>query len=299
MKPSLPPIAAFSALLALGITWGSSILISKHVMTGGHHPIGLIFWQLVLGALVLSAYCLYKGRRLPMSSRDVRYYAAVATIGTLIPNSFSYMVAAKLPAGLIAICLATVPMFALLIALLWKNEPLKPGRLLGILLGATAMLLLLGPDASLPQASLTMWVLLALVAPFCYGIEGNYIDRYAPHYLNAIDTLRGASIVGIFLLAPVVMATDTWVPILVPWTSIEWGLLANSLIHVATYTVYIWLVGRTGAVFASQVAYIVTLSGVFLGMLILHESHHMLVWLALTLMLAGLALVQPRKAEQA
>lgn len=297
MKPTLPPLAAFSALLALGVTWGSSILISKHVMTGGHHPIGLIFWQLVFGAVVLSLYALIKGKRLPMTSRDVRYYAIIATIGTLIPNSFSYMVAAKLPAGLMAICLATVPMFSLLIALLWKSEPIKAGRLLGIGLGAAAMLLLLGPDASLPDASLSIFVLLALVAPFCYGIEGNYIDRYAPHYLNAIDTLRGASIVGIFLIAPIVMATDTWVPILVPWTSIEWSLLANSAIHVATYTVYIWLVGRTGAVFASQVAYIVTLAGVFLGMMILNESHHMLVWVALALMMTGLALVQPRKNE--
>jgi len=83
----------------------------------------------------------------------------------------------------------------------------------------------------------------------------------------------------------------------VQWSSVEWGILANSLLHIVTYGAYIWLVGRTGAVFASQVAYIVTLSGVFLGMLILDESHHTLVWLALALMMAGLALVQPRKVQ--
>ena len=63
-----------------------------------------------------------------------------------------------------------------------------------------------------------------------------------------------------------------------------------------TYTGYIWLVGRTGAVFASQVAYIVTLSGVFLGITILGENHSPLVWLALVFMLIGLVLVQPRKS---
>ncbi len=297
MKASLPPTLAFLALLILGTIWGGSILISKHVMTGGHHPLGLIFWQLVFGAVTLSGYSWWRNKPLPMSRRSLWYYAMVAIIGTLIPNSFSYLVAAKLPAGLIAIGLATVPMFALIIALLIRSEQPQAGRLLGIGLGALAMLLLLGPDAALPDTGLFLYMLLALVAPFCYGIEGNYIDRRAPVNMDAIHTLQGASIVGIFILAPVVMATDTWVALNVQWSSVEWALLANSFLHVVTYSSYIWLVGRTGAVFASQVAYIVTLAGVFLGMLILGESHHMLVWLALALMLLGLALVQPRKAE--
>jgi len=54
-------------------------------------------------------------------------------------------------------------------------------------------------------------------------------------------------------------------------------------------------VGLSGAVFASQVAYIVTLSGVLLGILILGESHSSLIWIALGCMILGLILVQPRK----
>jgi drug/metabolite transporter (DMT)-like permease len=38
------------------------------------------------------------------------------------------------------------------------------------------------------------------------------------------------------------------------------------------YAGYVWLVGRAGAVFAAQVAYLVTLFGVFWAMLILGET---------------------------
>ena len=47
--------------------------------------------------------------------------------------------------------------------------------------------------------------------------------------------------------------------------------------------------------FASQIAYVVTGSGVALGMLIYDERHSPWVWAALALMFAGLALVRPKR----
>ncbi|HEY5700634.1 MAG TPA: EamA/RhaT family transporter, partial [Gammaproteobacteria bacterium] len=64
------------------------------------------------------------------------------------------------------------------------------------------------------------------------------------------------------------------------------------------YTGYIWLVGASGPIFSSQISYVVTLSGVFLSAVILSESYSPWVWLALILMIAGLALVQPRQAAE-
>ncbi len=299
MKPTLPPLLAFAALLGLGIIWGATILLSKHVVSTGHSGLGLTFWQMVFGALVLSVIGWWHKIPLPMGPKNFQFYLIVAVVGTAIPNSASYTVAAHLPAGLIAFGIATVPMFALLIALAIRSESLQASRLMGILLGGTALALLLGPDAALPEASMAFWLLVALLPPLCYGAEANYLARATPMNMSAFNALRGSSIVGVFVLGPVVLATDTGVNLNTQWTSIEWGWLLNSALHILTYGAYIWLVSRTGAVFASQVAYIVTLSAIFFGMWWLNESHHMLVWLALALMLMGLALVQPKKEEQA
>ena len=140
-------------------------------------------------------------------------------------------------------------------------------------------------------------MLLALVAPLFYAIEGNYLALKTPPNMDPLTTLRGASIIGLIICTPITLATDSWVDLSQVWTSVEWALFVNNLLHVITYTGYIWLVGRTGAVCASQVAYIVTLSGVFFGILIFNENHSPLVWLALGFMLMGLVLVQPRSAS--
>ena len=138
-------------------------------------------------------------------------------------------------------------------------------------------------------------MLVALIAPFFYAIEGNYLALKTPPNMHPLNILYGASVVGLVICTPLTFLTGSWVDLSQAWTSVEWGILANSVLHVIAYAGYIWIVGLSGAVFASQVAYIVTLSGVLLGILILGESHSSLIWIALGCMILGLILVQPRK----
>ncbi len=100
--------------------------------------------------------------------------------------------------------------------------------------------------------------------------------------------------IGALVAAPLALATGTWVDLLAPWGAPEWALLTSSLLHVAAYTGYIWLVGAAGSVFSSQASYVVTPAGVLLSALILGERYSSWIWLALVLMLGGLALVRPR-----
>ena len=282
-------------LLLLGSVWGSTIIITKHIVSSDYQPLGLIFWQLAFGALLLSIIARFRSTSLPMSWAHVRFYSVVALVGTVIPNTFTYMVAAYIPAGLLAIGIATVPMFSLLIALAIKSERFNSVRMLGILLGALAIALVLGPDADFSSQGLGLYMLVALIAPFFYAIEGNYLALKTPPNMHPLNILYGASVVGLVICAPLTFLTGSWVDLSQAWTSVEWGILANSVLHVIAYVGYIWIVGLSGAVFASQVAYIVTLSGVLLGILILGESHSSLIWIALGCMILGLILVQPKK----
>jgi drug/metabolite transporter (DMT)-like permease len=223
----------------------------------------------------------------------------IALLGTLIPNSFSYVAAANLPAGIMALVIATVPMFAMLIALPLGNEQFQLRRFMGVILGTAAMVMLAAPQTSLPDGSKAIFLAVALVAPLCYGVEGNYIARFAPPEINPIPALFGASVLGFLVSVPLSLALDLWIPL--PqialsgsWDTAEWGIIGTSLCHAIAYSGYIWLVRYAGVVFASQIAYVVTISGVLLSAALLGETYAIWVWLALALMLAGVGLVQPR-----
>ena len=287
-------IGAFATLFCLGIAWGATVPLTKVAVSTGYQPLGLIFWQFAIGIIILGAIALKRGQRLALSRNNLIYIFLLCVVGTVLPESFSYVAAVHLPAGVMAIVIAAVPMFTLCIALGIRMERLSLGRTLGVLAGAVAVVMLVAPETSLPDPEKAIYVLVALVGPLGYGLEANYIALKAPRDLDAVNTLLMVSIVGVLVVGPAAYVSGSWVDLSVPWNAPEWALVASGILHIFAYTGYIWLVGVAGAVFASQIGYIVTISGVFISAIALSESYSSWVWAALGLMLVGLALVQPR-----
>ena len=108
--------------------------------------------------------------------------------------------------------------------------------------------------------------------------------------------MLGASIVGLIFAIPLTLLTGQYIDITQSWGAPEYALFASSVIHALVYTTYVWLVGRTGSVFASQVSYLVTGFGVLWAILFLGESYSAYVWSAMAVMMLGLFLVRPREA---
>jgi drug/metabolite transporter (DMT)-like permease len=281
-------------LLAIGSCWGTTIPLAKIAVSTGHRPLGLIFWQLVITGAAMAMVAILRGTRLPVDRRTLVQFLAVALLGTLLPNSFSFLAVSHVPAGIVAIIIAMVPMFALVMALGLRLERFSSIRMAGVMLGALAVVLLIGPQASLPEPEKAIFVLIALGAPFFYAAEANYLAVRPPLGLDPVATLLGASLVGAVIAGPIAVVSGSFIDLTRPWNAPEWALLASSLLHALAYTGYVWLVGVAGPVFSSQVAYIVTLSGVLVSAFALGEDYSGWVWAALAAMIGGLALVQPR-----
>ena len=280
------------------MTWGLTIPLTKIAVSTGHKPLGLIFWQMLIATIVLSVVSIIRRVGPDLNRRTLVFFLTVGFLGTIIPNSFSYLAVKHLPAGVMGIVLASVPLFSLGIALGLRKEHISIWRGIGILLGASAVILLIGPEASLPEPEKAIFLLVALVAPFCYGAEGNYIAIRAPKSVDPIATLLGASAIGCMIVWPLAVSTGSWVDLSLTWDRAEWALLLSALCHVAAYTGYIWLVGKAGAVFASQISYVVTISAVFFSFLVLGETYSGWVWSALVLMILGIVLVQSDGASK-
>lgn len=269
----------------------------KIAIEAGHHPLGLITWQMFFAAIMLGVFLLIKKQRVALSTVALKYYLVIAFIGTLIPNTFSLFATDHLPAGIMAIIIATVPMMSLTVALIARIEVFSWMRTVGVILGVVALLLIALPDASLPDPSKAPWLLVALVAPLCYAIEGNFVAARAPIKLSPLVTLFGASAIGTLLITPIVWFGDMTVSFTGTWDISHWAIIGSAIGHVAAYSGYLWLLGRAGAVFTSQIGYVVTLSGVIGAIVILGESYGVSVWIAVAMMLFGVALVRPKKSD--
>ena len=99
-------------LVLLGAGWGLTQPLSKIVVSTGYLPFGIIFWQFLIGALLLTAVQALRRRPFRTDRPALVIYAVIAVIGTLLPNGASYLAYRHLPAGIMSILISTVPMIA-------------------------------------------------------------------------------------------------------------------------------------------------------------------------------------------
>ncbi len=283
-------------LAALGVGWGSTQSLGKMAVATGHQPFGLIFWQLAVGAVVLGLVSAVRRRGLVFTRPALTFYVVIAVIGTIIPNATFYAAVVHLPAGIMSILISTVPLLAFPIALFLGLDRFSAGRFVGLALGLVGVALIAAPGGG---GSVSLgWLMLAMIGPLFYAVEANYVARGGMAGLDAVQAMFGVSVVGMVLALPIALATGQWVDPL-PLGRAEVALVLSSAVHALVYASYVWLASKAGSVFASQTAYLVTASGVFWAMLLLGERFSPLVWVALVVMLAGVALVQPRASAKA
>jgi len=283
----------YGILLVLGASWGLTAPLTKIAVSTGYGQFGLIFWQLVIGALIMAGMMALRGTSLRPGWRGVGVCVLIALTGTIIPDAINYRAYVHLPAGVMSILLSLIPMMAFPIALGLGMERFSLLRFSGLLAGLGGVLLLVLPEASLPDPAMLAWIPFALIAPLCYAFESNYVARWGIAGLDPIEVLFGASLIGAVITLPLALGSGQFINPIRVWAAPEWALLASSAIHVVVYAGYVWLVGRAGSVFAVQVSYLVTGFGVALSMALLGETYSGYIWAALALVMAGIFLVQP------
>ena len=283
-------------LITLGAGWGLTMPLTKITVSTGYKHFGLLFWQMGIGCLVMSALALPLGLRLPFGAAHMRVYVIIALIGSVLPNTASYQAAVHLPSGVLSILLSMIPIWAFPIALSLGLDRFDGRRFAGLIVGLVAVLLIVLPGAQMSGAIPVFWVAVGLISGLFYAFEGNYVARWGTAGLGPVQVLWGASLVGTLIALPLALATGQWIDPLPPYGAADIAQVLSAVTHVLVYAGYVWLVGQAGPVFAVQVSFLVTLFGVFWARVILAEAYPAVIWLALGLMLLGMYLVQPRKA---
>ena len=284
----------FLCLLICGGVWGATPSLARLATSEGADPLGLAVWQGVLGGLTLLTVTLIRKRRLPLGRSHLKFYFVCGNSGTLLPNVVMFSAAPHITVGAMSMIIAMVPLLTYVQSLLVRIDRPSLGRLSGILLGAVAIALLVLPGGDDASSSAPMWIAIAIIIPFAFGFESVYVAVRRPPETDSITLVAGMLLAGGAMLAPIVLLTDTALPLYPPWGTVEWATVGMVMCNVASYSLFLYLIALSGPVFAVQSSYFVTLFGILWGMLIFGEQHPVWFWLALGLLFAGMALVKAR-----
>ena len=282
MKQNLVLVAALVLIAAI---WALTFPLTKIAVLGGYRNFGIIFWSSTITVFVLGSIVAIRGLALPLHPAALLRYVFVALFGTVFPSAASYTATEHLPAGVITVCMSMVPLLSLPLAISLGLDRATPGRILGLALGLSGVLMITLPAASLPGSAQAGYVLLAMLAVLLYAIEGVGVGRLGRAGLDPIQLLLGASIIAAIVTLPIALVAGTFIIPVLPFSTAEVAVVLSGLANTAAYVGFVWMIGKGGAVFASQVAYPVTGFGVLWSMILLGESYSIWIWSALVVII--------------
>jgi len=162
----------------------------------------------------------------------------------------------------LSITVGTVPILTFAASAFFGLERFAVGRIAGVFLGALAVVLLVGPQGSLPDSRATAWVFIGLVSAVSYATLNIVLALRALPSANPLMLTCGMFVVASVLMMPVVYVTGAFVPFAWPWTTLEWSLLGLGVVKAVACLLYFWLVDHAALVFGSLAANMMTLIGV-------------------------------------
>lgn len=222
----------------------------------------------------------------------------ITFLSVVIPNIIFYACVEHLDAGVLSISVSVIPLFTYLIAMGLRMDKFKVRRVLGLITGFCALLILILPENSLPDKRDIPWVLLALNCALCYALENIYIDRLALQNFGPIRLVCAVSFLSAIITFLLSLVMDQFFILQPTNLYLFISTLGLGFISATAYSIFIYLIGRAGSVFSSQVGYLVTFFGVVWGIIILGESHSVFVWISLVMIMMGIFLVQPKQNNE-
>jgi len=257
--------------LTVGLIWGCSFIFIKgslEFLT----PFGVAFIRCALGAMTLYTYAKIKKIELPRDRKTRFHIWIICLLLNVIPGIFFALAETEVTSILAGIINAVTPLMTLLaILLLNRVEKAKPSDILGLILGFSGVLIVLGVWKGLGDNP--WWAVgILLLAVTCYGISFPYTRRFViPLGLKTEAIVAQQLILAAATLLPFYLfdgiAKDQYLPGPV-FSMVALGVLGSGFAYLWNFRV----MELAGSAIASSVTYLTPVVAVIVGILFLGEK---------------------------
>jgi drug/metabolite transporter (DMT)-like permease len=289
--PAPPMAQAVLPILLLTLNWGCNWPVLKIGVTE-IAPLTFRALTLPFAAVGMLLVARMSGDRIAMPRNWWGRVAILAFFNITGWNAFVLFGVQQLPAGRSAIIAYTMPIWATLIALAVLHEPMSRRKVAGLVLGMSAMAVLLGDDVvKLSKAPTGTFMILAAAILWACGTV--LLRKWQPPV--AQNTLSGwmmlAGWAPIALVAPFLDPQPA--SHLTQLSGLAWFAILYNIFLAGTVAHWAWFtLARTLPVAVSSLSSLpVPVVGVFAGMLVLGERPGVTEFVALGLVLASLVFV--------
>lgn len=290
MQPSRRVTVVLS-LLSLYLIWGAAYFVIR-VGIGFWPPLLLAGLRFLIAGMVLLGWARWQGCPLP-TWPQCRSAALIGLLMVAIGNGCINLAETRVPSGVVAVILATDPLFITLFARLFGVRADRR-QWLAILLGFVGILVL-NQGSSLAASPVA--TLLLLLANLAWGLGSVLTQRLT----QARGVMASATMMlfgGLELMLCSALAGErmTALPPLSGWLALVYLAVFASIIG---FSAFLYLLKHVSTPLATSYAYVNPVVAELVGMWLLHEKVSRTEWLAMAIILASVLLILRHSAPAA
>lgn len=236
------------------------------------------------------------GQRMPTERRVWGAFFGMGLLNNVVPFVLIVWGQHHIASGLASILNATTPLFTVLVAhLLTSDERLTPLKAAGVAVGFAGAVFMIGPDALGGLGMGVMAQLACLAGALTYAFAGIFGRCFKRMGVPPMATAAGQVCASTVLLMPLMLFVDRpWmlaVPHAATWVAVLGvGLLSTAL----AYVLYFRILAAAGATNLLLVTFLIPVSAVLLGALMLGETLLPRHFAGMAVIGAGLACIDGR-----
>ncbi|HWA49745.1 MAG TPA: DMT family transporter [Dongiaceae bacterium] len=282
-------------LIALSVLWGGSFFFVG-VAVAELPPFTIVLLRVTIAALALHLALRMLGVAMPWDRNAWLAFFGMGLLNNAIPFSLIVWGQTQIASGLASILNATTPLFTVLVAhVVTADERLSRARLVGVLLGIAGVVVMIGPAAVAELGRDVLAQLAILAAALSYACAGVFGRRFKRMGVAPLATAAGQVSASSLLILPLALMVDRPWTMPVPGVAALAAILGLALLSTAlAYYLFFRILAAAGAVNLLLVTFLIPISAILLGCLVLGEMLTVAQVAGMALIGAGLAAIDGR-----
>lgn len=272
-------------LIMLSSLWGLSFIFMR-VAAPEFGVVPLVLVRMGIGALLLMPL-LISLHYLRMIWQHKGQLLLLGVVSHVLPFSLLALATTRLEAGFTSLINATTPIFTALLGALFFATAIQRQQYLGLALALLGVYVLSADRLDFALGGDGWFILAALGATFCYGIAGNYSKTRLGHLPTRVLAAGSSSMSALVLMIPGILLWPSD-----PISPLAWGnaLALAALSTTLAFLLYFGLLASAGATATSTVTFLVPVSALMWGYLLLGETLNLQIIAGMVITLIGTAI---------
>ena len=285
-----PSLQNWLSVLALGLIWGGTFMVVA-IALRGYGPLTVACARTTLGAIALLSLMRAMNRPLPVfDARMLKYLTVIGILNTAVPFALLSWGQQYVASAFAGISMAALPLFVLPLAHIFTDEKLSTRNLVGVCLGFTGAIVLIGPSVlKIGTGMAPLGQIACIMATISYAISSIMTRRCPP--IDSITMAALLLLVGAAALIPAMLIFEG-IPHIADRTSTIAIIFLGFIPTAFAALLRVTTIRSAGAVFLTLVNYQVPVWSMIFGTVILAEVLPLRFFAALALIMIGLMISQ-------